>query len=114
MLVIEAVGFRNVLLVPPIFSALVAAQEKHGGATRIKGIQDAIRSALMLDSQFSHVPMTRTRDARRMRKGKRRAVFDEEVHDPTDAHLFVLREVGEPPSEIVRAFDLPSHREIML
>jgi len=47
-----------VVLVPAILSALVAAQKKNGGATRIEGIQDTLRPALMLDPQFTHMPVT--------------------------------------------------------
>jgi len=40
-------------------------------------------------------------------------VFDQQFHDATDAHLFLLREVREPPGEVVGAFDVPRHCLIM-
>jgi hypothetical protein len=40
-------------------------------------------------------------------------VLDEQLHDATDADLFVVCEASEPSGELVSAFDLPRHTGIM-
>ena len=67
----------------------------------------------MLDSELSHVAMSRSRDARRIRKRQRWTVFDEQFNDAADANLFFLGEALEPARELVGAFDLPRHRHNM-
>ena len=42
-------------------------------------------------------------------KRQRWPVLHEEFHNATDADLFLVREVFEPPGEFVGALDLPCH-----
>lgn len=36
-------------------------------------------------------------------------MLDQEVHDATDAHLLLVRQADEPPSELIGSLDLPGH-----
>jgi hypothetical protein len=52
-----------VFVVPAIVSGLVAAQQQDRSSPRVEGIQDAMGSSFVLNSQFTHVAVPRRRDA---------------------------------------------------
>ena len=68
MPVIETVGKRHKLLIPPIVASLVAANEKDGGPARIEYVQRAQWPAAALGPQFPHGAVTGPIDFRAMRE----------------------------------------------
>jgi len=72
-----------------------------------KRIQHPVRPALVLDSQLAHVAVPGPGNARRIRERQRRAVFEEQFHDTSDAYLFFVGEAFEPTGELVCALDFP-------
>ena len=67
----------------------------------------------MLNSQFPHLPVTRSNNPRRVRKRQRWAVLDQQFDDAANIHLFVVGEFEKPRGKFVDSFDLPSHESIM-
>ena len=63
VLVVEGVCPRHVLVVPPVRTRLVGAEQQDCRSARIKGLEDPIGPALVLDAQLPHVAMPRGRDA---------------------------------------------------
>src|ERR1700690_401518 len=61
MRIVDFVRLLNVDLVPVRVTSFVPTKNQIGGTTRVKGKQNPIRFALMLDSQFLHVCITESR-----------------------------------------------------
>jgi hypothetical protein len=55
MLLVERIGFGDHLVVPAVVAGLVAAEEEDGNAARVEGIENAVRSTLVLDAKFAHM-----------------------------------------------------------
>lgn len=52
MLLVNLVGKWNVLIIPAIITGLIAANKQNRDPTRIKGIEDLVRTASVLYSQL--------------------------------------------------------------
>ena len=67
----------------------------------------------MLNPKFPHMPVTRSNDSRRVRKRQCRALLDKQFDNAANIHLFIVPETEKLGSELVNAFNLPSHTRIM-
>ena len=59
------------------------------------------------------MPVPGRGDAGRIRERQRRAVLYEQFYNAADANLFLVAEGLEPSGELVGAFNVPRHRQIM-
>ena len=109
MFVVESVRNRTLLVVPPMVSGLVAAQQENAGSSRVERIQHTVRPPLVLNPEFSHVAVPGRCDARRIWEWERWSMLDEEFYDAADADLFLVAEGLEPSGEFVGDLNLPSH-----
>jgi len=92
MFVVEFVRKRDVDVVPPVVSALVATDENDGRATRIERVQQADWATLMLESQLAHVGVARTLYGVGVRSRKCRAHLFKNQYDGIDGDLRFLVE----------------------
>jgi hypothetical protein len=79
VLVVKAISDWDIDLVPAVVAGLVPANQQYGATTWIERIQQSVRTALVLNSQFAHVLVLRTPDTRAVRKSEVRTSFFQEA-----------------------------------
>src|SRR5258706_10457742 len=72
--VVESIRAKNASLIPSPISRLIASQEQDCSTARIERVENAERSAGVLNAQLPHVAVTRCADRRRVRVRERRAI----------------------------------------
>ena len=88
-------------LVPGTYTVEV---EKAGfNAVKFENTPLTVAQALVLNAKFTHVAVSRCRNARGVRKRQRWSVLDEQLHNAANADLFFLIEAFEPSGELVGA-----------
>lgn len=87
MTIVDGVGDWDRLFVPTVVARLVAAEQKYRGATGIERVEDAVRAARMLNSQFTHVAVARGLDAGRVRHFENRPGGLQQAYAKVDALL---------------------------
>jgi hypothetical protein len=102
-----SLGYKH--LVPSVVARLVSADQENGCPSKIESIQDAIRPALMLYSQFPHMWVPRQCHAGAIRVLERHAIIFEQLHIRSDAFLLIGREPTPPFAELVGELDLTCH-----
>jgi hypothetical protein len=107
MLRINRVGLRHELFVPTAVSRLVTADQKDAHTARVKGIENAIRAALVLDSQLAHVRILGAANRVGLWAGQRWAELFQDINAIGNAVLLVDRQPAPPLAELVREFDFP-------
>ena len=59
MLVVQAIRYRDLLVVPARMAGLVPAQQQDGAAARVEGVQHPIGTTGVLDAQLAQVRVLR-------------------------------------------------------
>jgi hypothetical protein len=88
-------------------SGLVTPEEQDGGSARIEGVEDAVRPTAVLDSEFSHVAMSRGSDTRAERVGKLRPFILQQPDHRSDRLLLHVRQRLPPGSKLIGILDRP-------
>jgi hypothetical protein len=110
VLVKEFVRNRYELVVPPIITGLVAAEQQDSASPGIEGIQDAVGPTCMLDDQFLHMGMSRCLDISQMGPAECRTVPLEQPHFGINIDLFGFGKAVPTLLERVSELDLLFHR----
>ena len=110
---IDGVRLRHELFVPPVVSGLVPANKQDANPARVKSIQHPLRTALMLNSQFSHILIPGAVNRVGLWPGECRPGFLQDVNAIGDAVLLFGGQSIPPIPEFIREFDLPDHRDTM-
>ena len=66
MLVVEPICLRHHFEIETIISRLVAGEQQNRFSPRVEGIEDSVRSTLVLYAQFAHMSMSRSGYTRAM------------------------------------------------
>ena len=109
MLVVEPVRERNKFVIPAVLTRLVAADEQHRSATRIKRVKDSERATTMLDAKLAEASMPRALDPRAMWKRQIRSVLLEQSNRCRNGLLLSGAQAVPPRTKLIRVLDLPDH-----
>lgn len=112
MLIIESVRDRNKHLVSSLVPRFVAANQENSGTQWIERIQDPKWASCMLNPEFAHMPVPRSRHARRIRERQRNAVLSKQLDAITHAVLLFRREACAPVTEFIGELDLCTQNQL--
>src|SRR5271157_791177 len=113
MRIVDAIGDRDIFLIPAIISCFVSPNQEQRNSSRIKCIKYAIRPSLMLDPKLAHVRMLRCGDSRGVWERQRRAPFFEQSDSALDILSLRLIQRVPPLLELRTHFDFPCHAGII-
>ena len=107
--VVERIGLVNVVAVEALAGGLVAADEKDSASAWVEGVEDT-DAGLCLDSEFSHVGVTRGLDGGGVREAKANAPLDEGLDSARRSFLVRNAERVPPGAELIGVLDGYGHR----
>lgn len=110
MCFVDSIRHWDELFVPSVLSRFVSTDQQEGNAAWIEGVQDTIRTALVLNSQFSHVAEGRALDTGAVRMRECRSFFLQQSHYACDGILLSFIEGLPPGFEFVGELDLTCHK----
>ena len=88
MPIVNSIGEWNILFIPAIVAGLTPANQQHCGSTRVERIKDPVRPSLVLNTQLTHVRVTRRLDAGGVRHPQRRTNLLQKAYREVHAFLF--------------------------
>jgi hypothetical protein len=94
-------------LIPTIISSLVSAKQEDGAAARIERIQNPIRSACVLHTEFSHVGVPRAFNPAGVRESQMRPLDFKKPNRCINRLLFGLDQLAPPSFKFVDVLNLP-------
>jgi hypothetical protein len=114
IIVIQFICQGNEDFVPTVNASLVSADEQDCVAARVKGVKDAIRFALMLNAQFTHLTVLGAFDVSAMGKTEIHAQVLQQPDRPRYGNLHFLIKGVSPRFKLIRVFNFPFHSQYSL
>src|SRR5271157_3613274 len=113
MRIVDAIGDRDIFLIPAIISCFVSPNQEQCDSSRIEGIKYAIWPSLMLDSKLTHVRMLRCDDSRGVWERQSWAAFFEQSDSAPNILSLPLIQRVPPLFELRTHFHFPWHAGII-
>ncbi len=113
MFVVKSIRNRHIFFIPAILAGFITTNQKNCAATRIKSIEYTIWPATVLNSQLTHIAMTRGRYVARVWKTQLGTKSTQQFYSGTHRFLFSFTKPIPPLAELISILNFPFHGAII-